>query len=182
MKWLVILVSLFLIGCGPYTIDDVFLVEVNEEPYKDNVTVDDPVVMDARVATMAEEFFTIIRQHGIAHPERMLKSISFDPNLPGMQIGFCQAFHRGRMGSVKTNWIVLDEAYWDSVDDVTRRVLVRHEMAHCVLGLEHVQDYDIMSPTLIDTTFEFFNLDTLTERLFQPGREIYFEIPDAARL
>ncbi|HJW29308.1 MAG TPA: hypothetical protein VJ508_08635, partial [Saprospiraceae bacterium] len=44
--------------------------------------------------------------------------------------------------ATKPNTVIIDKIYWDSADDLEREFVVFHELGHCVLNREHLDEAD----------------------------------------
>lgn len=73
-------------------------------------------------------------------------SIHFIPALDGSVIGEC--WDRGH-GTTGIPSILISKEYWDYANDVERRVLLFHEMGHCVLWRDHVETWQPFGVTSI---------------------------------
>jgi len=51
-------------------------------------------------------------------------------------LGQCKSYSNG------SKEIVIDQPYWDRVDEMEREYLVFHELGHCILGREHLDSRD----------------------------------------
>jgi hypothetical protein len=56
-----------------------------------------------------------------------------EPNVVG------QCAHR----EDEPNTVIIDKLYWDQADDLEREFLVFHELGHCVLNRNHLDDADV---------------------------------------
>lgn len=62
-------------------------------------------------------------------------SVRFADDIPGVAIGQCSMFDHGTVG---TPSIIIERAYWDSHSEIAKKVVIFHELGHCVLFREHV--------------------------------------------
>jgi len=93
------------------------------------VTVVDPVIQPYLDDFVAEGE---LRQYNPAFPVREL-SILLEP-IDGAAVGQCQRYDGG------TRTVVIDRAYWMRSNTTQREFLVFHELGHCILGRNHLDD------------------------------------------
>lgn len=97
-----------------------------------------------------------------------MREVSILDRLDGMDentVGVCIYGYEGRR-------VALLRSYWNDTNVYNRRGLFFHEMGHCLLDLEHVDQntVDIMTPTLPPTKEFKYNWSFLVEKLFSSNR------------
>jgi hypothetical protein len=80
-------------------------------------------------------------------------------------VGLC---FRGEVSS----FILISRQYWNKAEDVEKKALMYHELAHCALYKGH--DYDptsIMFPYVHSAIYLGIHLDDMIEELFTEGEQ-----------
>jgi len=85
-------------------------------------------------------------------------------------LGQCKSYSNG------SKQVVIDEPYWDRVDDLEREYLVFHELGHCLLGRDHddTKDEDGNCASIMQSgeggcksVYNLENRERLLEELFE---------------
>lgn len=64
--------------------------------------------------------------------------------------------------------MAIDPIWWNSATDISKKTLVYHELAHCILDLDHVDNgYMIMAPSIPEPQYLSNNWDCLVEQMFK---------------
>lgn len=96
------------------------------------------------------------------------KSLSMVIKWDGMDVaGLCYMFEDG---SAK---IVIDGPTWISINDINKERLMYHELGHCYLGLDHVDQLNepaLMTPSIREAAFMDY-VDNYSEIM----RDLFFE-------
>ena len=80
------------------------------------------------------------------------------PDIGDAAVGYCRRGFEVRV--VKS--------FWDSASATERNVLIYHELGHCALGLDHVDDKpDIMNSYLLDESIADKKWDSLVKTMFE---------------
>jgi len=75
------------------------------------------------------------------------------------------------------NTVIVDKYYWDNADDLEREFLVFHELGHCVLGRDHLDDADAQGNCISMMTsgtglcrirYTQVNRESMLDELFHP--------------
>lgn len=162
-----LLSALLLSGCGAATqIDNL----MNEKQLpKVNKSRPD-ITGDNDLHSIVDLFYSDIVLKGKT-PDRTVDNIQMaDESLfkdkDGM-VGFCQQYTQGFQ--IVKGEVRLDQAFWDTATYETKRLLVYHELGHCVLDLSHTaQDSEtIMQPILMsDGEINSIGWDNLVDQEF----------------
>lgn len=94
--------------------------------------------------------------------------INFEP-LKGTVVGVCFYIPSG-------NEIFIDPVYWNNVNENKKRILILHELGHCVLNRRHKNDrhngvhLSLMNETVINGSdyneyYDFYHTELLTRKL-----------------
>lgn len=72
-------------------------------------------------------------------------------------------------GSCQDGVVTLNSKYWEHMNDDQKRLLVYHELGHCLLGLPHSSDPHSIMVNSTDLVYESFvkNKDELVKELFK---------------
>jgi hypothetical protein len=78
--------------------------------------------------------------------------------------------------------IDIDPEHWKTMSMVARELLMFHEMGHCILRRDHVEDFtSIMNPYLISTSVFIKDEDRLLAELFDSSQYGGLELYDSDR-
>jgi hypothetical protein len=61
--------------------------------------------------------------------------------------------------------IIINLNHWKDIHPAHRRELIWHELGHCVFGLKHSDNVDIMRPRVYSTQTDYSNWDVLVKRM-----------------
>lgn len=148
MKSILAILALTLTACG-----------VNQPthvpPVMDPVKIATPApIPTVELETLVNEFYDLVKVHGIPHPEVMVVGFEFtDVKWNENSVGQCTSYFyqtgNKKVGVPGRNTIKFLSLFWDIAIDSVRKHLVFHEMFHCVLGLAHVKEENqVMSENL----------------------------------
>jgi len=70
--------------------------------------------------------------------------------------GYCEPFKKK---------ITLDKEYFENLPFIYQRELLYHELGHCALGLNHVEEEDIMRPRVYSTNKDGSNWKYLVNKM-----------------
>lgn len=154
MRFLVFF-AFFLMSCGQdmaYT--DLFLVEsINNRG-------DLPIYIEEEFIPYVQEFEQLYGRKITNLPIVFGETQTLDRP---MVVGYCQ------VGGVR-DFVVIDEDTWLENDDTFRRILIWHELSHCILGRNHRDDVlDDGSPASITNSVISYDLMSA----FVSNREYY---------
>jgi hypothetical protein len=93
--------------------------------------------------------------------------VEFGPMTNPLERGYCE------MGSHRTPLIVIDQTYWNSSDEDSRKALILHELGHCVLRRAHLSALtatgvpeSLMNPYTIPSNVFHYNEEHYWQELF----------------
>ena len=140
-----------------------------------------PAVPAEDMGIYVQQFYDQAKEHGIPHPEVMISRIYFvDEKWSENEIGNCLSYmviiDGKNLGIAGKNEIKILRSFWDKSTGLTRKALITHELAHCILGLEHseVAD-DVMSPVM---SYDYINgIPGFNEAVFDEGRKHMWAMP-----
>lgn len=67
--------------------------------------------------------------------------------------------------------VVLLRSYWLTSSEVTREILIYHELGHCLLNYDHIETdiYDVMFPSIINQYYYIENRHAILDKFFDPS-------------
>lgn len=158
MRILFLAVFYLLMACGAEEHTYNPLVPPPEEEVKYEVIIDDELL------TYVEEFEYYWDSYQPGSYVKNLRAgfgkIKQDPETPTTILGKCF------ISKKRSPRILIDEDLWENMTETRRRVLMMHELGHCVLFRDHVDgsNTSIMNPMIIsDKKFEEDEEELLTE-------------------
>lgn len=119
-----------------------------------------------KVAPEAQALFNQFADDAVASGRNVSYAdlqIVFEPELGPTVYGKCNRSIKSFFGGYRT--LVLNRRYWDNAPESSRKLVLYHELGHCVLGQGH-HGHEIMQASISENGF-YFNEALWIEHLFQ---------------
>ena len=96
----------------------------------------DVVEVDSRLQVYFDRFAAEGAARGVTVDYNLIKIAGKIENVPGGSrvAGQCQT------NSTKPNTVIIDLNFWDGSVDITREFVIFHELGHCYLDRDHLDD------------------------------------------
>jgi hypothetical protein len=114
--------------------------------------------------SVAPEFQTYLTDF-----EADAKRFGRDVNTDSISISFGDTGspNNGAICHTGSKEIIVQKALWDVDDDTERKIIVYHELGHCVLGLDHSTELGIMYPSRVPEVVYKLNPDSFLTKFFE---------------
>lgn len=123
-----------------------------------------PTVIDPAIAPYVNDFLALSKQEGAPATDTALVvqfgDLTNGNDQVGDVVGYCDP-------GFLTPTITIDLGWWGNANPTQQRILVYHELGHCLLGQSH-RSNSIMEPTRIDWGDYTDNETYYNHELFYP--------------